>query len=301
MELEQKAAPQPEMWLSKTGCSKQLKLFTSPTWICLSVDLQKDSLISHCTGEGGCVTGRVWSSVSKACRVYALTVLMIVSFYMKLQVLIFYSSRLMSLLQRFQWTEDQRPDTEANLDVLSLAETQAASVLLLHFCQNAQFSSADQKQCYSMRKQLIINSPCCGKGKLSIEQSTRPENVIITNTKPLPSLKVQRQNEMQYVLPCGPYSRGKQANMYLQQRITLQQNPPFAPLKCTRTNLCFQHNSVISQFKINSCLKNIRLKTSPALAFTFSTSWKFKHCDRQHFLVAQICTGMQGIFYINTE
>lgn len=30
---------------------------------------------------------------------------------------------------------------------------------------------------------------------------------------------------MQYVLPCGPYSRGKQANMYLQQRITLQQNP----------------------------------------------------------------------------
>lgn len=106
---------------------------------------------------------------------------------------------------------------------------------------------------------------------------------------------------MQYVLPCGPYSRGNQANMYLQQRITLQQNPPLASFKCTCTNLCFQHNSVISQSKINSCLKNIRLKTSPALAFTFSTSWKFIHCDRQHFLVAQICTGMRGIFYINTE
>lgn len=40
-------------------------------------------------------------------------------------------------------TRSETTDTEANLDVLSLAETQVASVLLLHFCQNAQFSSAD--------------------------------------------------------------------------------------------------------------------------------------------------------------
>lgn len=99
---------------------------------------------------------------------------------------------------------------------------------------------------------------------------------------------------MQCVLPCGPYSRGNQANMYLQQRITLQQNPPFASFKCTSTNLCFQHNSVISQSKINSCLKHIRLKTSPAVAFTLSTSWKFNTVISRIFLLhkyAQVCRG----------
>lgn len=36
-------------------------------------------------------------------------------------------------------------DSEANLDILSLAEMQAASVLLFHFCQNAviQFSTIE--------------------------------------------------------------------------------------------------------------------------------------------------------------
>lgn len=108
---------------------------------------------------------------------------------------------------------------------------------------------------------------------------------------------------MQYVLPCGPYSRGNQANMYLQQRITLQQNPCFASFKCTRTNLCFQHNSVIFQPEINSCLKNIKLNwwRQVLLLPLLSAPAGSSYCDRQDFLVAQICTGMQGIFYINTE
>lgn len=82
-------------------------------------------------------------------------------------------------------------DSEANLDVLSLAEMQAALVLLFHFCQNAEIQvSRLETELQHEKTELIINPPCCGKGKLSIEQSTRPENLIITNTKPLPSLKV---------------------------------------------------------------------------------------------------------------
>lgn len=85
--------------------------------------------------------------MSKACRVCALTVLMIVSFYrstaeaVRLDLLFFRINE--SSLEVSVDIRSETTDSEANLDILSLAETQAASVLLLHFCQNAQFSSAD--------------------------------------------------------------------------------------------------------------------------------------------------------------
>lgn len=110
---------------------------------------------------------------------------------------------------------------------------------------------------------------------------------------------------MQYVLPCGPYSRGNQANMYLQQRITLQQNPHVLHLLSAQAQI----------FVSNIILWYPSPKSIPAWK---TSGWTgedksccclyFQHqlevhtlCDRQDFLVAQICTGMQGIFYINTE
>lgn len=106
-----------------------------------------------------------------------------------------------SSLQISVETGSDPTDSEANLDVLSLAAMQVASVLAVSFlpvCGNS-VQQTRKKQCYSTKKtELRIDSPCCGKGKLSTEQSTRPENLIMTNTKPLPSLKVWRRNKMQY-------------------------------------------------------------------------------------------------------
>ena len=84
-------------------------------------------------------------------------------------------------------------DSDANLDVLPLAEMQAALVFAVSFLpvRSNSVQQARKKQCYSGNKtELTTACPCCGKGKLSTEQSTRPENHIITNTKPLPSVEL---------------------------------------------------------------------------------------------------------------
>lgn len=45
MELGQKAALCPEMWIYITWFGKSFKLLNSPTWICLSAHLRKASLL----------------------------------------------------------------------------------------------------------------------------------------------------------------------------------------------------------------------------------------------------------------
>lgn len=125
--------------------------------------------------------------------------------------------------------------SEANLDALFLAEMQAASVLLFHFCQNAviQFSRLETVLQHE-KTELIINSPCCGKGKHSTEQSTRPENLIITNTKPLPSLKVWNAVCIaMWALQQGEPSK----HVFTAKNYTTAKPTCFASFKCTLTNL----------------------------------------------------------------
>lgn len=158
---------------------------------CLSAEGVSDFALHE--GTRLCDGERVWSSVSNAYRVYALTVLMIVSFYRNLD----WSCRSRLFILQDKWVFSISFSGNKIRDhwlwsqfgCSALAKTQ--SVLLFHFCQNAviQFSRLETVLQHE-KTELIINSPCCGKGKLSIEQSTRPENLIITNTKPLPSLKV---------------------------------------------------------------------------------------------------------------
>lgn len=52
---------------------------------------------------------------------------------------------------------------------------------------------------------------------------------------------------------------GKQANTYLQQRITLQQKLRVLHSLSVHLRLCSQCTSVLSHSRLNSCLKNLRL------------------------------------------
>lgn len=81
-----------------------------------------------------------------------------------------------------------------DLDILSLADMPVALVCAVSFlpvCSNsAQYArERNSATAWKKKEQLIIDSPCCGKCRLTIEQSTRRENLIITNTKILPTYK----------------------------------------------------------------------------------------------------------------
>lgn len=67
MELGQKAALYPEMWIYIIHFSKSFKFFNSPTWICLSADLWKDSPISQYTHKRCCVMGECCVGFSEQC------------------------------------------------------------------------------------------------------------------------------------------------------------------------------------------------------------------------------------------
>lgn len=106
--------------------------------------------------------------------------------------------------------------------------------LLSQFCQDAviQFSRLERNSATASKNpEVVIDSPCCGNGKLSTEQSTRPENLRITNTKPLPPERFRGS------VPWGAYSGGEEANMYLQQSHTTAKTTWFAFFKCTHMNL----------------------------------------------------------------
>lgn len=148
-----------------------------------------------------------------------------------------------------------------NLDILSLAEMQAASVLLFRFCQNAviQFSRLETVLQHE-KTELIINSPCCGKGKLSVEQSTRPEKSYNNKYQTPPIFKGLEAKSNAVCIAMWALQQGEPSkHVFTAKNYTTAKPTCFASFKCTSTNLCFQYNSVIFQPKINSCLKNIRL------------------------------------------
>lgn len=101
-------------------------------------------------------------------------------------------------------------------------------------------------------------------------------------------------------MPCGPYSEGETSKyVFTAKNYTTAKTTCFAFFKCTRTNLCFWYNSVISHSKLNSCLKNLRLNRSRQILLLPLLS--APSINVQDFSVAQIRTGTWGIFYINTK
>lgn len=75
MELGQKAALYPDMWKYIIHFSKSFKILNSPTWICPSAYLRKDSLINARTNTAEWRGSAVSGLVSNVYKVYALTVL----------------------------------------------------------------------------------------------------------------------------------------------------------------------------------------------------------------------------------
>lgn len=126
--------------------------------------------------------------------------------------------------------------------------------LLCHFCQFAviQLSRLERNSAVAWKKtELVLDSPCCGKDKLSTEQSTRPENLVITNTKP--ASKVYRQNKMQnarWAIQCG---EEMSKYVFTATNFTTAKTTCSAVFKCRCTNLCFWWNLVVSHSKLSSC------------------------------------------------